>query len=146
MLQGDEVRACWQPPARSEPLEGLFRDLRAGAAVIATSGASQADTRTPKVLMGDAAGTRAWAANGGWQRDGRTDDTGASLVGRVSGLRDATHVPPRTLTSAQPRSAGGPGSVDVEGLGVGQLPTIRQRDTHGDQAATGHRVLDDPNP
>lgn len=147
MLQGDEVRACWQAPSEREPPEGLFREPVGDAAAIGTSGAhprvvaSEAPDRRPRVdaTRGDAPGGRVWVI---------------PIVGDVtstsgvvsSGLREATHVPARGATRAMPSATDRPGSADGEVRGVLELPAIGQGDQDRDEARALHGILDDPEP
>ncbi len=55
-LQGDEVRACWQPPVREETFEGLFRELSVRTTPVAPD--EPALTRPPDEPI---PGTRTWA-------------------------------------------------------------------------------------
>lgn len=152
VLQGDEVRACWQAPARRETFEGgLFGDI-----VVAPQDAeathAHVDTRTPvdtsadpdmpmQAVTGlaqaraDVAGTRSWAI----PVDGRPP-------AGTSGLREATHVPGRgtiartTHPVAQVRLT----AADRELGHVAQLPTVREGDQDRHQPVAGDRVLDHP--
>ena len=132
MLQGDEIRACWQAPSRPEPYEGLFRDLEPGD----SAGEMAPPSRAPSSRDGDLVGTRTWAIPILPDRPGVT-------TGGASGLREATFVPAR---SAWDRSAAGapePGSDDPELGGIGELPAVGEGDPHGHQALISDGTLDE---
>lgn len=137
VLQGDEIRACWQAPVRAEPLEGLFRDLTPGSAVGRVHDLSDAHAATRAARPDDAPGTRTWvlAVAGG---------AAVGVTTSVAGLREATHVPARRVARRRPGAADAPGSLDPEGPGVGEHSVVRKGDPGGDQALTHHGVLGDP--
>ncbi|MET0772308.1 MAG: hypothetical protein ABWZ82_04430 [Candidatus Limnocylindrales bacterium] len=132
VLQGDEIRACWQAPSRPEPYEGLFRELEP------EDPAGEVATRAPVTSSrdGDLVGTRTWAIPILPDRPGVT-------MGGASGLREATVVPAR---SAGHRSAAGarePGSDDPELGGIGEHPAVLEGDPDGHQALISDRTLDE---
>lgn len=106
-LQGDELRACWQPPLPGEPFEGLFLELSVapGRAVVdAPPGAWQADQRTDR--------TRTWAipvhgAVAAPPSDGSPVRQNESISPRLGtagqGLVEAPYVPARSIRSAAER-------------------------------------------
>lgn len=105
-LLGDEVRACWQAPVRSETFEGLFRELSGvtepvGPAAPALS--RQVDDRPP--------GTRTWAipvtgasggSTGGGPPGGTADSVSSTHAsnGTSQRLVEAPFVPARGIRSA----------------------------------------------
>lgn len=144
VLQGDEIRACWQAPARREVFEGgMFGDLadepleadatRAHAGLAAPGDAARVDG-----AHGPVADTRSWAI---------AVARGPRLIGPMgpSGLREATHVPARSIDArSTPVTAGESASADAELRDVTQLPAVRERDQDRRQAVADDRVLDDP--
>jgi len=150
VLQGDEVRACWQASSRPEPFEGLFRGLDPEPPAIAAD-ASGAATGAHATTA-----TATWAGSGGVrERDPVATRTwaipvtgegtraeGARAVGVMAGLREATFVPARGIARSAP--SGPPGSVDREVLGAGERPPVGEGDPDGHQAIPGRDVLHDP--
>jgi hypothetical protein len=130
VLQGDEIRACWQAPADPEPYVGLFRDL--------TPEPTSGDDRTREVSSAavpsrageGGPGTRDWVIP-------VTGDAEAATTPAAAGLREATHVPARGFARPRPDLVG---SADREALGIGQHAAVRQGDTDGDQPIAGHHV------
>lgn len=123
VLQGDEIRACWQAPSRAEPLEGLFQGLDAG------------DTSPD----GDLVGTRTWAIP-------VRPDVPPPITGGMSGLRDATHVPARTASHSRSAGAGSTGSGDLEPRRVLEDRPVGEGDPDADEARTHGRALGDTHP
>jgi hypothetical protein len=129
VLQGDEIRACWQAPADPEPYVGLFRDL--------TPGPAGGDERTREAPTA-AVPTR--IEDGGRARDRVipiTGGTGGVGMPAMAGLREATHVPARGFARPQP---GRLRSADGEVLGAGQFAAIGQGDSDRDQPIPDHDV------
>jgi hypothetical protein len=131
VLQGDEIRACWQAPSRPERFEGLFRDVVTEPAVLVDE---------PGVV--DHTRTRTWAIP-----VVRTSDplrTSDALGG--AGLVDAPYVPARSV--ARPRAIpddsrvgdssldgiSGWSSADLEVRGVGEHPAVGERDPDGHES------------
>ena len=144
VLQGDEIRACWQAPVRVETFEGLFRDLEGEAVPSGSTPAGDAETATAAtrrpggapgpIRERDEVSTRAWVI------PVVSDDGGRG----PSGLRDATYVPARSgVRETAPTGGYAPGSDDPEALGVVQHLTVGEGDPDGDQAVTHHSVLGD---
>ncbi len=107
-LQGDEVRACWQAPVRTESYEGLFRELTIAPDLAATEPAllsrqaasRQEGTRTwaiPVYDGGPGAGSEASSRAAGDERVQLT--SGPALPGLV----EAPYVPARRIVSVAPR-------------------------------------------
>lgn len=145
MLQGDEVRACWQAPSRPEPYEGLFRGLDPDPA-------SVGDVVSPSGTGADRAGWMGPSGSGPGERGvpgARTwpipvvgDGPPATVTS--SGLREATHVPARPVRHQSATDASP--SLDPEALGARELPTVGQGGPDGHQAGADRGVLDDPEP
>jgi hypothetical protein len=135
VLQGDEIRACWQAPSRPEPFEGLFSGLDADeptddAAVTPVLDASR---------DGALAATRTWAIH-------IVGDASSRVTPSSSGLRDATFVPARGIARTPATGVMSAASDDPEGQRVAQDPPIRQGDPDADEALAHGGILGDPDP
>jgi hypothetical protein len=140
VLQGDEIRACWQAPSRPEPFEGLFSGLEpggptAGGLTDDVLSTSSLDTSRDAGLVG----TRTWAIP-------IVGDTAPRATPSSSGLRDATFVPARGIARAPAPGAVSAASDDPEGHRVAQDPPIRQGDPDADEALAHGGILGDPDP
>ncbi len=138
VLQGDEIRACWQEAACPEPFEGLLRELTPDPVVRGSEAVAAQDPATQPFRPAGDPGTRTWAMPvvAGLLPQARGTD----------GLREAAYVPARSIARQQPSSPGVPRSVDAELPGLGELAAVGERDPHGDQTTIGRRLLGDPDP
>ncbi len=128
-LQGDEVRACWQAPVRTESYEGLFRELTIAPDLVAT------DTPVPsRQAAAGQDGSRTWAIpvddGGSGPASEASSRPAGEHVQRTSGpatpgLVEAPYVPARRIVSMAPRR-----TEDTAALLDGHLPGLR-----GDAAA-----------
>ena len=132
MLQGDEIRACWQAPSRPEPYEGLFRELEPED----PAGGVAPGARAPSSRDGDLVGTRTWAIP-------ILPDRPVVTTGGASGLREATFVPARTAAHRSAAGAQEPGSDDPELGGIGELPAVGEGDPDGHHSLISDRTLDE---
>jgi len=131
-LQGDELRACWQPPFRDEAFEGLFRELAPSP--------DQVLVEQPAVAPSDreaADQSRTWAvpvygstATPGASY-GHAEAAGVRAGSSGQGLVDAPYVPARGLRSVAERP---------DGAARGLL--VVERDSVLDHAAVGGRDED----
>lgn len=135
MLQGDEIRACWQAPSRPVPYEGLFRELRTGGSDEDEVPASRPDDPRDS----DRLGTRSWAVP---IQPGRAP----AVAGGSSGLREATFVPSRSSIRAAGADGGAAGSDDPEDGRIVEDPAVGEGDAHADEAIIHGRALDDTHP
>jgi hypothetical protein len=150
VLQGDEIRACWQAPSRPEPFEGLFRDLPSGQPVDAplmgardepVTDRFQAHDRVARGATADAAlvGTRTWIIP-------IVPDRLEPSEGDANGLREAPFVPARSIARSPAASTGRVVSDDLELGRIVEDPAVGQGDPHADQAVTDDRALGDTHP
>jgi hypothetical protein len=135
VLQGDEIRACWQAPSRPEPYEGLFRKLDSGAPRDDSARSARVDLTPDRDLVG----TRTWAV------PILPDRAPATTVGST-GLREAPFVPARDVRRSPGAGTGGVRSDDLEGRGVTEDLAVAEDDPHGDQTIIRGRALDDAHP
>ena len=143
VLQGDEIRACWQAPSRPEPFEGLFRDLDPGGPVDDPPTAPLADAgtrrhRSADALARDSRGERDLVVTRTWAIP-IVPDAPMPGVGGAGGLRDATPVPARPMTRAA-------ASDDPELRGLVEDLAIAEDDPHADEAVAEVRAIDDAHP
>ncbi len=138
VLQGDEIRACWQEAARPEPFEGLFRDLTPDLFVRGSQAVAVQDPGTRPFRTAGDPGTRSWAVP--------VVADPMPQPRATDGLRDAAYVPARSIAHQPPRSPGEPRSVDAELPGIAEHTAIGQRDPNGDHTAIGRRLPGDPDP
>jgi hypothetical protein len=141
VLQGDEIRACWQAPSRPERFEGLFRDVVTEPAVPGDEPGVTDETRT-----------RTWAIPVMRTSDPlRTSDTQGG-----AGLVDAPYVPARSVMRPRPGpddsrvgdialdGVSGWPSADLEVRGVGEDPAVGERDPDAHEAVPGLGIPRDP--
>lgn len=138
VLQGDEVRACWQEAARPESFEGLFRDLAPDPLARGSQALVVQEPGTRPLRPTDEPGTRTWAV------PVRADPKPPARP--TDGLREAAYVPARSMERQPLASPGVSRSVDAELPGIAEHAAVGERDPHDDQTAIGHRLLDDPDP
>ena len=128
MLQGDEIRACWQAPSRVESYDGLFRELgetaaAPGEAVVVGSPVDELSTRT-------------------WVIPVATEGPSRGASGS-SGLREATYVPARSIVRDPPVGPREAASADLDRPGVVEDPPVGEDDPDGDRSLVPGRVLGD---
>ncbi len=120
-LQGDEVRACWQPPVREETFEGLFRELS-----VSTPPPGPAPVALVRPPDERSLSTRTWAlpVHGTHDPASAASASGASLDGGLSThasngtsqrLVEAPFVPARAIRpSVASLAIEGRGSLELE--------------------------------
>jgi hypothetical protein len=107
-LQGDEVRACWQPPDRTTSYEGLFRELTPTPEPPPADGPVTARTTEDPDER-----TRTWAVP--VHGDSVDPSLGVARGGAAPGLVEAIYVPARRPISSVERGIGaGPELLDLE--------------------------------
>ncbi len=135
VLQGDEIRACWQAPSRPEPYEGLFTGLDAtDGAVDPVAGPADGVSRER-----DRVETRTWAIP-------VLPDASPHLAASSAGLREATYVPARSMVRSAATDGGRAASDDLELRHVAEGLAVGQRDEDGHDPIADDGVLGDPDP
>lgn len=138
VLQGDEVRACWQAPASPVPFEGLFRDLEPDDPAPGRPGVTFAPDAPAEEVP---ARTRTWAVPVTVARP--VPIPAARPAVSDAGLREATHVPARSI-SRTTRDDSALLAGDLQVLGVAQGPTVREGDHDAQEARPDDGLLHDP--